>query len=1263
VSKGKKARTSNFRFAIVRRASAPLAAVRGTFSRPHCAGAPDFARNGFCAAVFAGLLILLALVAAPAGAVKTHFLLGDFGSAAQPTFGFEGPNSLAIDQSNGDLLVMDPESQTITRWKPDGTPDNFSALGTNVIDGFGPGDETPVPGLQFPFNAIVEQIAVDNSGTATNGNIYVTEGIEREAVYVFSSAGVYLGGLTGYKEGAEATGPVSAYGFACGVTTGPDGSVYIGDRLNGVHKYVPSGSVPSNSDNVANFNSVPRVCNLAAGVGPTAGSIFVVSPVASSQLTKLDALTGELKYVLDDHVAAVAVDPSTGRVYGGMEADNGGVHGNGGFTDFDASGATGPTLIVYVPHPPGGEGAAQGIAVRESTGHIFLSEFRYQKVRVFSVLLTQADVEILPAREVSATRARMRGTVDPNSVAVTSCEFEYGLVSSGTFAGSVPCGEAIPVDGEVHTVSGVVSGLPADGAEYQYRLVVTNTDGRTATSGVHTFDLPLPIRTGPPVRISNHAATATGIVRPEGGQITECKFEYGHTAAYGSSVPCSPAAGAIPADFGTYTVTGALQGLDEFTVYHYRLVFTTAGAPWTGEDELFRTSGPTGLPDNRRYEQVSPPDKNGGDVSTGHSMAAVDGNRLIYNSTGSFAGAPTSQAVIGLQYETARGPNGWSTESIMPPGGELEANGYQTFSRDLSKGVLIWPEQNLQRSPLDPRAQRGFNLYLHTTGSSAFNLLNGTRDDVGQFSLGAAISGSSDFSHIAIVSHNPLTPDAPTGPNECTGKQGVGELTTCAYEWDSGTLRLASIVDGVPVTGGPGTAHGNRMCGYEHAMSDDGSRLFFASPGVPNSGAQLYARENGTSTRLISESERTLPGGLSGEDVDFQNAEAAHGNLVVFTTRNALVNADTDETNDLYLYDYTKPAGERLSLISEDQNPNAPEGAMIDGGPDPFDPCGGVAGASEDLRRVYFVADNQIVAGAPEEAGPKLYLWDDTGASPTVTYIKTLNPGSEEAHGWQGPLREQTLEGSIIGFARTARVSPSGRFFAILSTAKLTDFENEGNKEVYAYDAVTGSFACASCNEDANPASGEVAFEESSGTLGERAMVGHVGTNVTDSGQVFFQTNMGLIPNDPNGKTDVYEYENGQLYLISSGEGDEPSFFLDSTPSGSDAFFTTKDHLVGWDKDENADVYDARVNGGFPEPPPQGPPCEGDACQPAPSLPLEATPGSSVLEGAGNVTERKHRCGRHKGRRHGRCVKKKHHKHRHHGKHSRHGNTTTRSHG
>jgi hypothetical protein len=125
--------------------------------------------------------------------------------------------------------------------------------------------------------------------------------------------------------------------------------------------------------------------------------------------------------------------------------------------------------------------------------------------------------------------------------------------------------------------------------------------------------------------------------------------------------------------------------------------------------------------------------------------------------------------------------------------------------------------------------------------------------------------------------------------------------------------------------------------------------------------------------------------------------------------------------------------------------------------------------------------------------------------------------------------------------------------------------------------------------------------------------------NLSEGGsRVFFQTKEALLPQDKNEQTDVYEWERegaggadgctqtsatfsessgGCLYLISTGESDDPSYFGDASADGNDVFFFTRQSLVGQDRDENDDLYDARVEGGIvAQNPPPATSCTGEGC-------------------------------------------------------------------
>jgi hypothetical protein len=113
------------------------------------------------------------------------------------------------------------------------------------------------------------------------------------------------------------------------------------------------------------------------------------------------------------------------------------------------------------------------------------------------------------------------------------------------------------------------------------------------------------------------------------------------------------------------------------------------------------------------------------------------------------------------------------------------------------------------------------------------------------------------------------------------------------------------------------------------------------------------------------------------------------------------------------------------------------------------------------------------------------------------------------------------------------------------------------------------------------------------------------------------------------------------LALITSGNGGFLNILLGTDRSGENAFFATNESLVPEDNDTAGDIYDARVDGGFAQPPPPLP-CEGDACTSPPAAPNDATPGSLLFHGAGNFPSKpklkpkpkskpraKKRCGKH----------------------------------
>ncbi|HTY96369.1 MAG TPA: hypothetical protein VMB91_04970 [Solirubrobacteraceae bacterium] len=99
---------------------------------------------------------------------------------------------------------------------------------------------------------------------------------------------------------------------------------------------------------------------------------------------------------------------------------------------------------------------------------------------------------------------------------------------------------------------------------------------------------------GPPPEVVTSAASEVaktlaqfnGTVNPRGKEVTECKFEYGTSTGYGSSVACGSPAGKGEAPVAVF---GKVENLTANTVYHFRVVAKTSAGTSRGEDRTLTT--------------------------------------------------------------------------------------------------------------------------------------------------------------------------------------------------------------------------------------------------------------------------------------------------------------------------------------------------------------------------------------------------------------------------------------------------------------------------------------------------------------------------------------------------------------------------------------------------------------------------------------------------------------------------------------------------
>ena len=189
---------------------------------------------------------------------------------------------------------------------------------------------------------------------------------------------------------------------------------------------------------------------------------------------------------------------------------------------------------------------------------------------------------------ITQTSATLQSRVNPDSSNVTACKFEYG--TSTGYGKDAEC-KALPGSGEKPVLaSAAVTGLSPN-TEYHFRVSTTNGKGTLQGPDIvlRTANVTAPsVETKGTTGVSASAATLFASVNPRGSSVSTCKFEYGTTTSYGSSVSCAslPGSGSSPVAVDA----SIASGLAANTEYHYRISATNSSGTSKGGDATFKTS-------------------------------------------------------------------------------------------------------------------------------------------------------------------------------------------------------------------------------------------------------------------------------------------------------------------------------------------------------------------------------------------------------------------------------------------------------------------------------------------------------------------------------------------------------------------------------------------------------------------------------------------------------------------------------------------------
>jgi hypothetical protein len=1178
-----------------------------------------------------GLLLALALMglgAATARAAGDNVLLSQFNGKKTQAKSFGEPSALTTDAA-GDVYVADPENNVVDEFAPPagGKPVVEFHASSTPAGSFSPaaiavnadGDLFVVDDLNHvvdefaPSGEYVSQIDAATSGDSTfdpvavavnsSSDVYVASGSLIEE-FAPSGAGAPIAQLDGAETGrfspqwlaVDASGDViassgrSVYEFApagklltrFATTQTPQGSSFSPTAVavtTGGEVYIANQKGPQS---VARFSASGRYLSEFDGSEKPHQSFFPAALAVNAQdevyVAYAESAAGVLFVDLFSKAAPAIPPVASISTVTAVSANSATVEGqvtpNGWPTTYRLEDSTDGVHWVSHEQASAGEGTTALPVSQTLTGLLGNTTYHVRLVAAsaagedtdettLTTLTSPPRIFGAVASDVTATKALLRATIYPEGQPLTTYRFEYGPTAAyGTIA---PLGEG-QLSGAPTQVSQELTGL-LPSTTYHFRVVAANGVGAPTATPDQTFTTLAPGEGEPVGSCPNEALRVQSAIAPQLGtpysaQLPDCR-------AYELVTP--------PFKSNNYIIPGAQAG--------------------AGEGEYVES-----------FEKGA----------SGTTAISSGGSSLLQESLTSLAAAGSDVDLNPTFYEIQRGPSGWSTSSLTPPAALFPVS-RDDFASPADVGAGLWaagtPSQPENAQDFYRREADGGFLDIGPIAPPASTAgpprgANAINDGAGAITEAAIEGASSDLSHVLFslasrassISPDYLWPADKTNSETRTrvpslyeylgtGHAGEGSDVPTLVGLDNVGAQITDCGTGlggnvkVPESRGPAVAGA-----LQNAVSTRGSTVFFTAlaggcatgasgPGVN----QLYARIGDPGATQVTVNVAGTSGCAASDACDvtspptYQGA-SADGSKVFFTTSQAL-SGDADSTNDLYECELPGDAG----------TPPAPAGA-VNACPHlrAISTTGTTAGAnvqsvlavSEEGTRVYFTATGALT-NAPNDQGriaeagqDNLYLWeapDEANPAGRTAFIAAL---SEAA-----PAQQQA--------------TPDGRYLVFSTAADITTDDTSTVTQAFRYDAQTGSLIRVSVGQEGFNADGNT---DVSPAILASTKLGRL--TVSDDGSyIVFQSNAALTPQVAGGLHNIYEWHNGEVSLISDGtDSQNHAGLIGIDASGTNVFFTTADELVGQDTDEDVDIYDARIDGGFPAPTP-APSCSGEACQ------------------------------------------------------------------
>jgi hypothetical protein len=566
-------------------------------------------------------IVVLTLVATPSDArivgQKLPFGLEPVGS----------PNAVTIDKATGNVYVSDHATRTVRVFGAEGGAPS-SGVPSEVT-----GAETPAGAFSFGVFEEPAGVAIDNSGGPDAEDLYVAD-TKHRALDKFKLEGgqyKYLCQFKGYgnvgdgclpNKPTEETSPAQPFGLegVGGVAVDSHGNVYASDLS--AHMVYEFNAAGEDVGETAIPGSEP--CGIAVDSN---GVVYVQDYVGSVYKLTPNSVTKAFDVALFDTAEsfAVAVDPANNQVY---------VDHKTYVVVREAPEGTEPGKIVGEIRPES-EIHSRGVAVSDTTEAIYVSNAVSESVEAFHPVKIP-NVKLTGTPTVEPFAATVKGEIEPEGTSEAGYYFEYG--EPGTLGLKIPT--------PVVPVAALSEWLPAEASleglepntEYGYRLAGTNNSGLVEKSQEEGRFKTLPAKPlvsgSEAIDVTEDGAVLEGEVNPENSLPATYHFQYGVTAAYGSSLPSISVSGA-GTTAGLVPVAQSVPasvGLRPDTTYHFSLcaenIADAPGEETCGQDETFTTS-----PQLETTYPETPPTPGGGPslgtVAPGAALTAPPGPPLI----------------------------------------------------------------------------------------------------------------------------------------------------------------------------------------------------------------------------------------------------------------------------------------------------------------------------------------------------------------------------------------------------------------------------------------------------------------------------------------------------------------------------------------------------------------------------------------------------------------------------------------------------------